>query len=112
MIDAGTGTVRWEVQNYPRFCWVAMSPDGRFVASVGESGDYWQLWDVASGVKCMAAARHDGTGGCSCPFTRSGRRSLDAECPVRAHTDSLFALAFSPCGHRLATAQVWAAGPG
>jgi len=83
---------------------VAMSPDGRFVASMGGGEECWKLLDAASGVECMAGARHDGAGACSCRVTRSGRRSLDEGCPVRAHTAELTAVAFSPCGQRLATA--------
>jgi len=83
---------------------VAMSPDGRFVVSVKAGEECWRLWDAASGVACMTGARHDGTGACSCRVTRSGlRTSLDQGCPVQAHTAGLNAVAFSPCGNRLAT---------
>jgi len=109
LVDAATGTTRWEVQSFTeskpttiRFCLVAMSPDGRLVASVGGDGENWTVWDAARGVVCMTGARHDGTGACSCRVARSGR-SLDQGCPVQAHTAAVFAVAFSPCGQRLAT---------
>mmetsp|Transcript_63019 Transcript_63019/g.144384 ORF Transcript_63019/g.144384 Transcript_63019/m.144384 type:complete len:287 (+) Transcript_63019:315-1175(+) len=50
----------------------------------------------------MTGARHDGTGACRCGMTSSGR-TLDAGCPAQAHTAGLIAVAFSPCGQRLAT---------
>jgi len=106
LVDAATGTARWAVQSYESdvLCRVAMSPDGRFVASVGESEETWQLLDTGSGVVCMTGTRHDGTGGCVCKATRSGRRtSLDDGCPAQAHSAGLYAVAFSPCGQRLAT---------
>ena len=109
LVDAETGVVRWEVRNDPGgyVRSVDMSPDGRFVASVSESEDFWRLWDVASGVVSMTGARHDGTGACSCRVNRSGfRRSLDEGCPVLAHTSGLCAVAFSPCGQKLATADL------
>jgi WD40 repeat protein len=104
LVDAETGTVRWEVQGYPdsRFINVDMSPDGRFVASVAAGEECWKLWDAASGVEWMAGARHDGTGACKCRVT-SGGRKLDHGCPVLAHMLGLWAVAFSPCGQRLAT---------
>jgi WD40 repeat protein len=76
-----------------------MSPDGRFVASLGGGEGTWKLWDAARGVVCMTGDRHDGTGACICG---PGHRSLEA-CPVVAHTDNLRTLTFSPCGKRLAT---------
>jgi len=102
--------VRWDVQSYQddgpeeTVHRVAMSPDGRFVASVGGPAECWRFHDAASGVVCMTGARHDGTGSCSCSVTRSGARtSLDAGCPAMAHTCRLEALAFSPCGQSFAT---------
>ena len=60
--NPSTGTTRWEVQSTKRTqndarCRVAMAPDGRFMASVVRSEDYWTLFDAASGVVCMTAAR-------------------------------------------------------
>ena len=103
LVDADTGTVRWEMQPYPgnSIVRVAMSPDGRLVASVTAAEEGWKLWDTASGVEWMSGARH-GTGACMCRVTSSGRR-LDEGCPVRAHTSGLVEVAFSPCGKRLAT---------
>ena len=82
---------------------VAMSPSGRFVASVSTAEENWKLWDAASGAERMAGPRHDGTGTCLCRVAGSVRISLDEGCPVVAHTAGLRALAFSPCGQRLAS---------
>ena len=113
LVDASTGVARWDVLCYPRSVQkdghsVAMSPDGRFVASVGGSEEGWKLLDAESGVVCMTGARHDGTGVCSCKVRKHGvekgiRTALDAGCPVQAHTAGLRAVALSPCGLRLAT---------
>ena len=61
LIDVSTGNVRWEVQSHQEgiFCHAAMAPDGRVVASVGNSEESWKLLDPASGVVCMTGARHD-----------------------------------------------------
>jgi WD40 repeat protein len=69
---------------------------------VADGEECWKLWDAASGVEWMAGARHDGTGACVCTVT-SGGRKLDEGCPVLAHTRGVVAVAFSPCGQRLAT---------
>ena len=124
LVNPATGKTRWETQSYPSRVTrvvhnVAMPPDGRFVASVNVSQENWKLWDAASGVVCMTSARHDGTGACVCSMTSSGRReSLDEGCPVQAHTAGLLAVAYSPCGHTLATGGedgaviLWNAGTG
>ena len=101
LVDEATGKKRWEVQghagaNSRRH--VAMSPNGRFVASVGYDEENWKLWDAANGAEWMTGARHDGTGGCSCTVN-----TKQEGCPVVAHTTGLRALAFSPCGQLLAT---------
>ena len=62
LVEAATGTVRWDVASYPNqasstFIRVAMSPDGRFVASVSGLGENWKLWDTASGAECMTGAK-------------------------------------------------------
>ena len=110
LIDPATGNVRWEVQGRVRAhhahdgVRVAVAPDGRFVASVSFAEECWKLWDTASGAEWMTGARHDGSGACTCTMeVGGGRESLNAGCPVLAHTDGLFAVDFSPCGQRLAT---------
>jgi len=96
LVDEATGEEKWAVQAHSLSSEVevAMSPNGRFVASVGSgrSGtqrarssrhdDVWKIWDAASGELHRAVATHDGTG---------------------AHRVGLRAVAFSPCGQRLAT---------
>jgi WD40 repeat protein len=100
MVDDATGEVKWTVQAHPtgQSAYVAMSPGGRFVASVGLNDRRWKLWD-ASGEVHRVGATHDGTGACICEVNQT----IKKECPVVAHTRGLRALAFSPCGHRLAT---------
>jgi len=112
LVDAETGKLRWGVQGClegrgsPR---VKMSPDGRFVASVGGGEVCWKLWDAEtggvewmprSGVEWLAGARHDGTGSCRCKISLD---QVPLGCPVVAHTAGVNAVAFSPCGQRLAT---------
>lgn len=107
LVDLATGIVRWDVLSHPksRFHSVAMSPDGRFVASVADSAENWKLLEVEKGVEWMkGASRHDGIGACICSLRKSGRRkSLDERCPVKAHSAGLVAVGFSMCNKWLAT---------
>ena len=112
LVDEATAEVRWDVEEAhlrgPHSggrsgARVAMSPDGRFVASVGRDDAQWKLWDVSTGAVHMAGATHDGTGACICRLQYHTHPSLKAECPVVAHTGGLLAVAFSPCGLRFAT---------
>ena len=82
--DEATGEVKWSVQAHSlrSDAYVAMSPNGRFVASVGFRDDDWKIWDAAGGELHRVVATHYATG--------SRKRGL---CEV----------AFSPCGQRLAT---------
>jgi len=108
LVEAATGTVRWDVASYPTqdsstFIMVAMSPDGRFVASVSDSEENWKLWNPASGAAWMTGAKHDGTGACVCGVARRMGEEVDDGCPLQAHTAGVYAVAFSPCGHFFAT---------
>ena len=107
LVDEATGEVKCADQ--PSHCGyipgarVAMSPDGRFVASVGWCDEHWTLWDATSGEVHRVGARHDGTCACICEFSNVRYRLLKEGCSVVAHTAATRALAFSPCGQRLAT---------
>ena len=106
LVDEATGEERWAVQAHAgtnSSTVVAMSPSGRFVASMGMVEENWKLWEATSGAAWMAGARHDGTGTCICGATRRDCLSWQEGCPVVAHTGGLRALAFSPCGQRLAS---------
>ena len=56
LVDEVTGKVRWAVQAHAEGAKVAMSPSGRFVASVASPAESWKLWD-ASGALWMDGAR-------------------------------------------------------
>jgi len=106
LVDETTGEERWAVQAHAggdAFTQVAMSPSGRFVASVGGDDENWMLWDAACGAERMVGARHDGTGACICQVDERGHRVVQTGCPVVTHTAGQHALAFSPCGQRFAT---------
>jgi len=111
LVDEATAEVRWDVEAHLRGsssesqsgARVAMSPDGRFVASVGRDEEQWKLWDVSTGAVHMAGATHDGSGACICRLQHHTRSSLQAECPVVAHIGGLNKVVFSPCGLRFAT---------
>ena len=113
MVNEATGEVKWAVKahaadpdnfyNVFPTTRVAISPNGRFVASVGFADENWKLWQAASGTEWMTGVRHDGTGTCTCQVDDLGRRVLQAGCPVVAHTAGLRALAFSPCGKKFAS---------
>ena len=112
LVDEATGEERWAVQAHAGAIGavmlptqVAMSPSGRFVASVGGE-ENWMLLDAAHGAERMAGAKHDGTGACVCQVDERGHRVLQAECPEVAHIAGQRALAFSPCGQRFATGDV------
>ena len=99
LVDEETGEVMWAVEAYPaqREIQVAMSPIGKFVASVGDTEARWKLWEAASGAIHMVGAAHDGIGACICT------NEIRQECPAVAHSAVLHAVAFAPCGQRLAT---------
>jgi len=116
LVDEATGEEKWTVQAHAgehfmtnvamsqlRYDCVAMSPNGRFVVSVGGFVENWKLWEAADGAEWMAGAMHDGTGACICEVDELGHRVVQEGCPVVAHTAGIWALAFSPCGQRFAT---------
>jgi len=110
LVDESTGEVKWDVQAHPYVSApryghtkIAMTPDGRRVASVGFNDEQWRLWEAASGTLNRVGARHDGTGACICVVPEAGPTLLHEGCPVVAHRGGLLALAFSPCGQRFAT---------
>jgi WD40 repeat protein len=82
---------------------VAMSPSGRFVATVGDAHDHWAVWDTATGALFKTGRWHDGTGACLCRVLRNSRIIVSAECEIIAHTGGARAVEFSPCGQWLAT---------
>jgi len=106
LVDEATGGVKWEVEAHigeHARVQVAMSLDGRFVASVELDDPRWKLWDAASGAVHMVGATHDGTGACICAVDGQGWPAVQQGCPVVAHTGGLCAVALSPCGQRFAT---------
>ena len=120
LVDEATGEVKWDVQAHSVRAWyysmtyLAVSPDSRFVVSVGWHEEHWKLWDASSGTLHRVGATHDGKGACICVFEDGGKRLLQPGCPVVAHiagrqevgyrAGGIRAVAFSPCGERLATA--------
>ena len=107
VVDEATGEEKWadQAHSVDSRAHVAMSPSGRFVASVwfaNSDGCWgWELLDAASGDVHMEGITHDGTHpSCICSVQN---RAWREECPVVAHTSDLSSMAFSPCGQRLAT---------
>ena len=106
LVDEATGEEDWAVHAHPHSgrIMVAMSPDFRFVASVGLFDQSWKLWNAASGVVLRKGAEHDGTGDCICRTVRQGLRILLEGCPIEGHLGGIRDVAFSPCGEWIATA--------
>ena len=100
LVDEATGEVKWTVQahigDYSR-AQVAMSPDGKFVASVASNDANWTFLDSAGAVPMVGAA-HDGTRACICAVNDVGHTVLQERCPVVVPTGELGAVAFSPSG--------------
>jgi WD40 repeat protein len=105
--DPTTGQSTAQRQTAAKFASaVAISPDGKFVVSVGQWSEKWTIIDTQHPNQQGVVNRtHDGKGACTCRTTRSGKRvAVDADCPVIAHTSWMRTVVFSPCGERIATA--------
>jgi WD40 repeat protein len=91
VVDEATGEEKWAVQAHSQqsLVHVAVPPNGRFVASVGFDDYDWKIWDAWSGKLHRVVATHDGV---DFPQTHSSFIG-----------NGLRAVAFSPCGQRLAT---------
>jgi len=89
VVDEATGEEKWAVQAHPphSLVQVAMPPNGRLVASVALEEDDWKIWDAASGQLHRMVATHHGVDLPHFSYVQQGLR----------------AVAFSPCGQRLAT---------
>jgi WD40 repeat protein len=106
LVDEETGEEMWAVQAHPdgqSGARVAMSPDGRFVATMSFDDAQWKLWEAASGAVHRAGATHDGTGACICEVGDEEDPVVQEGCPVVAHTKGIRAVAFSPCSRSFAT---------
>jgi len=105
LVDEATGEVKWALQAHSLNSWsteVAMSPDGRFLVSVGTVDGHWKMWDAASGTIHSVGTKHDLSRVCICA-NDAGGREVQEGCPLEAHTGGLRAVVLLPCGKRFAT---------
>jgi WD40 repeat protein len=105
-VDALTGEERWEKEGHLRpIQGVAISRDGRSLAS--SSADHsFVIWDAPSGSTRLIKRGHDAKDGCTCEMVRdtwATSIALNPDCPVVGHKRMVHAVAFSPCGRKVAT---------
>jgi WD40 repeat protein len=103
LVDAETGAIKWDVQAHAGSLYtsVAVSPDGRWVASVGIADRQWKLWDSIDGTLRMAVPSHDGRGECMC----GGDAIFDVLCPLTPVKEQLV-VQFSPCNKWVACGSI------
>jgi WD40 repeat protein len=94
-----------------------LSFDGRYFCACDTDDERWYAWDVSTQTMRNHAVAHDGKGECICPMTRTTRRALSEQCPVRAHACCISAVTVSE-GQLIATgdeggkAIIWDAATG
>lgn len=94
LVDADTGEIKWKVHAHDSpHTSVAISPDGRWIASVGMACRQWKLWNSIDGTLSMAVPSHDGHGECTCG---TAGPILEFLCPLLPMKGQL-AVKFSPC---------------
>ncbi|KAJ1476271.1 WD40-repeat-containing domain protein [Baffinella frigidus] len=105
LVEPSTGEARLTILSQHRYvnC-VALSPDGSLVASASEDGS-WKLWDGTTGSEILWKRGHDGEGQCVCDVESDEGfwEAIEPACQLVGHADTVWAIAFSACGRRVAT---------
>jgi WD40 repeat protein len=109
LLDPSDGKVRFDVVGHQVHivCSVAISPDGKQIATSGD-GHFTKVWDATDGTERLQLRGHDGSSGCRCVVQTVDKypfldRVVIEGCPVVAHSARVTAIAWSPCGRRIAT---------
>ena len=109
LLDPSDGKVRFDVVGHQVHivCSVAISPDGKQIATSGD-GHFTKVWDATDGTERLQLRGHDGSSGCRCVVQTADKypfldRVVIEGCPVVAHSARVTAIAWSPCGRRIAT---------